>query len=44
MSVKERDFFELVKAIGESKSKQEEDRIIVDEVLMINAFSVLTYS
>lgn len=27
-----RDFFELVKAIGESKSKQEEDRIITDEV------------
>jgi AP-4 complex subunit epsilon-1 len=29
---KERDFFELVKAIGESKSKQEEDRIIIEEV------------
>ena len=28
-----KDFFELVKAIGESKSKQEEDRIIVAEVL-----------
>jgi AP-4 complex subunit epsilon-1 len=28
----ERDFFELVKAIGESKSKQEEDRIIAEEV------------
>jgi AP-4 complex subunit epsilon-1 len=27
-----KDFFELVKAIGESKSKQEEDRIILDEV------------
>ena len=27
-----RDFFEFVKAIGESKSKQEEDRIITDEV------------
>ena len=27
-----KDFFELVKAIGESKSKQEEDRIIVHEV------------
>ena len=27
-----RDFFELVKAIGESKSKQEEDRIIAEEV------------
>ncbi|CAM9808955.1 unnamed protein product [Choristocarpus tenellus] len=27
-----KDFFELVKAIGESKSKQEEDRIIMKEV------------
>lgn len=27
-----KDFFELVKAIGESKSKQEEDRIIMCEV------------
>jgi AP-4 complex subunit epsilon-1 len=27
-----KDFFDLVKAIGESKSKQEEDRIILDEV------------
>ena len=27
-----REFFELVKSIGESKSKQEEDRIIVREV------------
>lgn len=27
-----KDFFDLVKAIGESKSKQEEDRIIVNEV------------
>jgi hypothetical protein len=27
-----RDFFELVKAIGESKSKQEEDRIVTEEV------------
>ena len=27
-----RDFLDLVKAIGESKSKQEEDRIITDEV------------
>lgn len=32
MSVTTRDFFELVKAIGESKSKQEEDRIIAEEV------------
>lgn len=30
-----KDFFELVKAIGESKSKQEEDRIIMNEVLLI---------
>ena len=27
-----REFFELIKAIGESKSKQEEDRIIVREI------------
>lgn len=27
-----KDFFELIKAIGESKSKQEEDRIVQDEV------------
>lgn len=27
-----KDFFELVKAIGESKSKQEEDRIVLNEV------------
>lgn len=27
-----KEFFELVKAIGESKSKQEEDRIIMHEV------------
>ena len=26
------DFYDLVKAIGESKSKQEEDRIIIEEV------------
>ena len=31
-SVPTRDFFDLVKAIGESKSKQEEDRIVADEV------------
>jgi hypothetical protein len=30
-----KDFFELVKAIGESKSKQEEDRIIVQEVAVL---------
>lgn len=27
-----KDFFEFVRSIGESKSKQEEDRIIADEV------------
>ena len=27
-----KDYFEFVKAIGESKSKQEEDRIISEEV------------
>ncbi|OQS02573.1 AP-4 complex subunit epsilon [Thraustotheca clavata] len=30
-----KDFFELVKSIGESKSKQEEDRIIVQEVAQL---------
>ena len=30
-----KDFFELVKAIGESKSKQEEDRIIAEEVVYL---------
>ena len=30
-----KDFFELVKSIGESKSKQEEDRIILDEVAVL---------
>ncbi|CAM9322247.1 unnamed protein product, partial [Phaeothamnion confervicola] len=30
-----KDFFELVKAIGESKSKQEEDRIIMEEVSVL---------
>ena len=32
IAVTGRDFFDLVKAIGESKSKQEEDRIITEEV------------
>ena len=31
-----RDFFDLVKAIGESKSKQEEDRIITEEVMNLD--------
>jgi hypothetical protein len=30
-----REFFELIKAIGESKSKQEEDRIIAREVITL---------
>jgi AP-4 complex subunit epsilon-1 len=30
-----KDFFELIKAIGESKSKQEEDRIIQNEVVSL---------
>ena len=34
-AVSGRDFFDLVKAIGESKSKQEEDRIIAEEILYL---------
>lgn len=34
IAVTGRDFFDLVKAIGESKSKQEEDRIITEEVMI----------
>ncbi len=30
-----RDFYDLVKAIGESKSKQEEDRIIAEEIVYL---------
>ncbi len=30
-----KEFFELIKAIGESKSKQEEDRIIASEILTL---------
>ncbi|CAK0823563.1 unnamed protein product, partial [Prorocentrum cordatum] len=30
-----KDFFELVKAIGESRSKQEEDKIIVNEIAVL---------
>ena len=32
-----KEFFELIKAIGESKSKQEEDRIIQDEVRVLKS-------
>jgi len=28
-----KEYFDFVKSIGESKSKQEEDRIILDEVM-----------
>jgi hypothetical protein len=31
------DFFELVKAIGEARSKQEEDRIILEEIATLKA-------
>eukprot|EP01031_Cornospumella_fuschlensis_P036807 gene36807-44650_t len=34
-TVPTRDFFELVKAIGESKSKQEEDRIVAEELVFL---------
>ena len=37
-----RDFFDLVKAIGESKSKQEEDRIITVEVMNLDISFDLT--
>ncbi len=30
-----KEFFELIKAIGESKSKQEEDRIIASEIIAL---------
>lgn len=30
-----KEFFELIKAIGESKSKQEEDRIILNEISVL---------
>lgn len=30
-----KEFFELIKAIGESKSKQEEDRIIASEIITL---------
>ena len=31
-----KEFFELVKAIGEAKSKQEEDKIILKEIEVLN--------
>ena len=40
IAVTGRDFFDLVKAIGESKSKQEEDRIITEEVMIILYFHI----
>lgn len=36
-----RDFFELVKAIGESKSKQEEDRIVTDEASSVHNIAII---
>jgi hypothetical protein len=30
----QKDYFDFVKSIGEAKSKQEEDRIILDEVIL----------
>ena len=30
-----RDFFDLVKSIGESRSKQEEDKIVLEEVAVL---------
>lgn len=47
MSASSKDFFDLVKAIGESKSKQEEDRIVAEEVrchklLNLNLFYTYT--
>ena len=33
-----KEFFELIKAIGESKSKQEEDRIVSSEVVALKNF------
>lgn len=35
MSIQGKEYFELVKAIGESKSKQEEDRIVAEEVAFL---------
>jgi hypothetical protein len=36
-----KDYFDFVKSIGESKSKQEEDRIIAEEVCAFLSFFVL---
>lgn len=35
MRAKSEEFFELVKSIGESRSKQEEDKIIVGEIAIL---------
>jgi hypothetical protein len=32
MLSQQKDYFDLVKSIGEAKSKQEEDRIVAEEV------------
>ena len=37
-----KDFFDLVKSIGESRSKQEEDKIITHEVLVLKSKMVLS--
>ena len=37
-----KEFFDLVKSIGESRSKQEEDKIIFNEILVLNDKMVST--
>lgn len=39
-----KEFFELVKAIGESRSKQEEDRIILAGTSIPLSYSTVVYS
>lgn len=39
MTTQGKDYFDLVKSIGESKSKQEEDRIVAEEVSTLTALS-----